>query len=88
MLRFCHWQITLSDAKRSSGWARRKQLAELMVRARPLKCRRNSLTSRVFNYLFQIFSHHVLPPLPLGTVPRRFICVRMSAMCQPVRSAS
>ena len=55
----------------------------------PLLCSdTRQLATRYFSYLFQIFSHQVLPPLSLGTVPRRFICVRMSAMFQPVRSAS
>src|SRR5215470_5464954 len=46
------------------------------------------LRVRFAHYLFQIFSHHVLLSGPLGIAARRFIWVRMSAMSQPVSSAS
>jgi len=36
MLRFCHWQITLSEAKRSSGRAQQKQPGPELVAPGPV----------------------------------------------------
>src|SRR4249920_2317551 len=56
-----HWQITLSEAKRSSGRAQQKQPGpELVAPARSLRCQRNSLTSRCLQLPVPDF----LPPCP------------------------